>query len=143
MEKIRDAQHLDETPKPCEMFDFIGGTSTGGIIAIMLGRLGMSVDECIRAYDRVGEAAFTPKSGLRLASPKGAFSAKALEAAIKEVVKSNCVEPTCAEKRTQGQSTTSTCPHSELQFREKTCTKTYANIFYSFHLFLFLIIRLI
>lgn len=24
---------------PCEVFDMIGGTSTGGIIAIMLGRL--------------------------------------------------------------------------------------------------------
>ena len=26
-------------PKPCEVFDFIAGTSTGGLIAIMLGRL--------------------------------------------------------------------------------------------------------
>jgi Patatin-like phospholipase len=26
---------------PCEHFDLIGGTSTGGLIAIMLGRLGM------------------------------------------------------------------------------------------------------
>ena len=27
--------------KPCEYFDLIGGTSTGGLIAIMLGILGM------------------------------------------------------------------------------------------------------
>jgi Patatin-like phospholipase len=26
---------------PCQLFDLIGGTSTGGLIAIMLGRLGM------------------------------------------------------------------------------------------------------
>ncbi|KAF7539794.1 hypothetical protein G7054_g1901 [Neopestalotiopsis clavispora] len=91
MEKMRKSQRLNETPRPCDMFDLIGGTSTGGIIAIMLGRLGMSVDECIRAYDRVGEAAFTPKSGFRFASPKGAFSATALEAAIKEVVRTNSI----------------------------------------------------
>lgn len=28
-----------EELRPCEVFDMIGGTSTGGIIAIMLGRL--------------------------------------------------------------------------------------------------------
>ncbi|TQV92190.1 protein kinase subdomain-containing protein [Cordyceps javanica] len=33
--------------KPCQVFDLIGGTSTGGLIAIMLGRLEMDVDECI------------------------------------------------------------------------------------------------
>lgn len=26
-------------PKPCEVFDVIAGTSTGGLLAIMLGRL--------------------------------------------------------------------------------------------------------
>lgn len=30
MEKIRDAQNLDHVPRPCEQFDLIGGTSTGG-----------------------------------------------------------------------------------------------------------------
>ena len=28
--------------KPCESFDLIGGTGTGGLIAIMLGSLGMA-----------------------------------------------------------------------------------------------------
>lgn len=36
--------------KPCEVFDMIGGTSTGGYIAIMLGRLRMTVDDCIQKY---------------------------------------------------------------------------------------------
>ena len=41
MENVGHAKGLSETPKPSEYFDLIGGTSTGGLIAIMLGLLGM------------------------------------------------------------------------------------------------------
>ncbi|KAF2197771.1 FabD/lysophospholipase-like protein, partial [Delitschia confertaspora ATCC 74209] len=47
--------------KPCEVFDLIGGTSTGGLIAIMLGRLEMDVDQCITAYSSLAEAVFGKK----------------------------------------------------------------------------------
>jgi len=30
MERIREVHRLDYTPRPCEYFDLIGGTSTGG-----------------------------------------------------------------------------------------------------------------
>jgi hypothetical protein len=36
------------TPK--DIFSLVAGTSTGGLIAIMLGRFGMSVDDCIVQY---------------------------------------------------------------------------------------------
>lgn len=29
----------ENPPKPCDVFDLIAGTSTGGLLAIMLGRL--------------------------------------------------------------------------------------------------------
>ena len=45
-------------PKPCDYFDMIGGTSTGGLIAIMLGRLQMTVDECIAAYTSLSDRVF-------------------------------------------------------------------------------------
>ncbi|KAJ1329894.1 cGAMP-activated phospholipase [Microdochium nivale] len=125
MAKIREAEQLDHVPRPCDRFDLIGGTSTGGIIAIMLGRLGMTVDECIRAYKNLAQHAFTMKRTTLLpASPAGAFSAKALEAAIKRTVREFCVEPECLGRRRQGQSTTETCPHGEALFRSTSCTKT-------------------
>jgi len=41
MEDIEQRTGSSQTPRPCEYFDLIGGTSTGGLIAIMLGLLGM------------------------------------------------------------------------------------------------------
>jgi patatin-like phospholipase/acyl hydrolase len=37
-------------PKPCEYFDFIGGITTGGLMAIMLDRLQLDIDECFDEY---------------------------------------------------------------------------------------------
>jgi patatin-like phospholipase/acyl hydrolase len=50
-----------QPPKPCEYFDLIGGTSTGGLIAIMLGRLKMDVEDCIAAYLQISRDVFQPK----------------------------------------------------------------------------------
>lgn len=49
---------LANPPRPCDVFDLIAGTSTGGLIAVMLGRLHMSVDECITAYELFGKEVF-------------------------------------------------------------------------------------
>ncbi|KAI1165515.1 acyl transferase/acyl hydrolase/lysophospholipase [Nemania serpens] len=125
MESIRDSEGLGSTPRPCEYFDLIGGTSTGGIIAIMLGRLRMTVDECIRAYDKLGQTAFTPKrTTIFPAAPSGAYSAQALERAVKQTVREFCVEAPCIHKRNRGDSTVDSCPHENLKFRDPSCTKT-------------------
>ncbi|KAK2879471.1 hypothetical protein FQN49_000855 [Arthroderma sp. PD_2] len=125
MQKIGDSKCPGRVPRPCEHFDLIGGTGTGGIIAIMLGRLGMTVDQCIRAYKRVAQQAFTPKwSSFLPVRASGVFSAKALEAAIKKMVREYCVEAECVARRGQGHSTIETCQHSDMAFQDKKCTKT-------------------
>jgi patatin-like phospholipase/acyl hydrolase len=52
---------LSLEPKPCDIFDLIIGTSTGGLIAIMLGRLELTIDECIEEYETTGKAVFSRK----------------------------------------------------------------------------------
>ncbi|KAF8853923.1 FabD/lysophospholipase-like protein, partial [Acephala macrosclerotiorum] len=50
---------MSECFLPCHYFDYIGGTSTGGLNAIMLGRLRMSVEECLDQYPRMAENVFS------------------------------------------------------------------------------------
>ncbi|KAJ3516977.1 hypothetical protein NLJ89_g797 [Agrocybe chaxingu] len=86
----------DPNAKPHEYFDMMAGTSTGGLIAIMLGRLKMSVDECIEAYEKLASKIFNAgiMSQAGSASASGArYSATVLEEAIKEVVKTYAHDP--------------------------------------------------
>ncbi|KAF4551494.1 Hypothetical protein D9617_13g099940 [Elsinoe fawcettii] len=46
---LKEAMYYLGDSKPCEYFDMIGGFGTGALIAIMLGRLRMTVDACINA----------------------------------------------------------------------------------------------
>ncbi|EKM76834.1 hypothetical protein AGABI1DRAFT_86896 [Agaricus bisporus var. burnettii JB137-S8] len=73
---------LSVLPKPCDYFDLIGGTSTGGIIALMLGRLRMDVDTAINSYNDLVKQVF---SVMKLWGD-GKFKATTLEAAMKSVV---------------------------------------------------------
>ncbi len=83
----------------------------------------MSASEPIR---RLPSRPSPPKRTSILPSPPtGAFSAKALEAAMKQIIREFCVELQCVARRSQGHSTARTCPHSEIAFRYGSCTKTY------------------
>ncbi|KAL8680671.1 MAG: hypothetical protein Q9186_003156 [Xanthomendoza sp. 1 TL-2023] len=59
-------KELQDTYRPCHYFDYIAGSSTGGLIAIMLGRLRMTVDQCLDAYKSLSAKVFEkPSSRLK------------------------------------------------------------------------------
>jgi hypothetical protein len=49
-----------------KFFDLIGGTSTGGIIALALGARGLTVDEGLEMYRKLGSRAFVPRAGANI-----------------------------------------------------------------------------
>ena len=94
----------DASARPCELFDLIGGTSTGGwvfrfrnsvssltirsLIAIMLGRLGMDVQDCIDAYVLMSEVIFDeqPVSDERSNTIRNRYDGGKLKSAIEEIL---------------------------------------------------------
>ncbi|KAE9373818.1 FabD/lysophospholipase-like protein [Stipitochalara longipes BDJ] len=85
---------------PWKEFDMIGGTSTVRILcdllAIMLGRLRMSIDECEEVYVELPQKIFVLQcskanivgQGRDFVNARGKFSSEALQAGIKDVIKS-------------------------------------------------------
>lgn len=47
--------------QPQDVFQLVAGTSTGGLIALMLGKMGMSVEECIGQYEMLSKTIFGKK----------------------------------------------------------------------------------
>src|SRR5882724_12660636 len=100
MERIGFREGREEIPLPCDYFDLIGGTSTGGLvvyrefqppvylspsslIALMLGRLGMSVEQSITHYGTLAGDVFSDEQ----TCGDGKFKASKLERVIKDIVK--------------------------------------------------------
>ena len=71
---------------PCHYFTYAAGTSTGGLISIMLSRFRMTVDECILEYKRLGERIFGhPRYLATGAVLWHKFDFRVLEAVIQDV----------------------------------------------------------
>ncbi|KAK0457615.1 acyl transferase/acyl hydrolase/lysophospholipase [Armillaria novae-zelandiae] len=90
MKRIKMKKHLTEVPKPCEYFHLIGGSGTGGLNAIMLGRLKMSTEDALHNYKKLASAVFSPGNH-KLFYKDGKFKANTLEVEIKEIVKNSHV----------------------------------------------------
>ncbi|KAJ5668867.1 hypothetical protein N7462_009937 [Penicillium macrosclerotiorum] len=82
----------DQIPKPCDHFDLIAGTGTGGLIAIMLGRLRLDLETCKEVYVRMTRKVFeTDKTIAGIPYRSTLFKASKLEEAIKECVREHTV----------------------------------------------------
>lgn len=78
----------DADPRPCDYFDLIAGSGTGGLIAIMLGRLRMSIVDCMRVYVDMTRRVFeTDKTIAGIPYRSTLFKASKLEDAIRECVR--------------------------------------------------------
>lgn len=80
----------EEELLPCHYFDFMYGTSTGGLIATILGRLRMTVSEGLDLYRGVGEDLFGKRrSNVPLMTK---YHHEPLEKAVQDIVASRCHE---------------------------------------------------
>jgi patatin-like phospholipase/acyl hydrolase len=89
LKRLMEQINPDDPPKPCEYFDMIGGTSTGGLIAIMLGRMRLGIDECIQAYGELATEIFIKVHhfGVNLkGESQGRFNHEALEKGVKRLL---------------------------------------------------------
>ncbi|GAW26584.1 putative patatin-like phospholipase [Rosellinia necatrix] len=86
------APRRDQIPKPCDHFDLIVGTGTGGLIAIMLGRLRLDIEQCKELYVEMTRMVFeTDKTIAGIPYRSTLFKASMLEHAIKEAVRMHTV----------------------------------------------------
>jgi predicted acylesterase/phospholipase RssA/pimeloyl-ACP methyl ester carboxylesterase len=100
MDETRKLEGDSSTRKrPCDYFDLIGGTRTGGLLAIMLGRLEMDTRACISAYKALAKKIFwrSPLTDMLQPLPAMAgvllntslYSGNVLADSVKQTVKDN------------------------------------------------------
>jgi hypothetical protein len=85
-----DRVGAEEDLLPCHYFDFMYGTSTGGLISIILGRLRMSVTEGLELYRKVGDDLFGRRRSRIPLMTK--YYHEPLEKAVRDVVSKRCSE---------------------------------------------------
>ncbi|OQN99842.1 hypothetical protein B0A48_14612 [Cryoendolithus antarcticus] len=86
------APRRNEIPRPADYFDLIVGTGTGGLIAIMLGRLRLDIDTCKDVYVRMTRRVFESDKTIGGIPYKSTlFKASKLEEAIRDCVREHTV----------------------------------------------------
>jgi hypothetical protein len=76
--------------EPHDVFDLVGGTSTGGLISIMLGKLGMTLEECIEAYYNISQTIFGKKhfrGRITKGLARSTYSGRRLRECVRDLLK--------------------------------------------------------
>lgn len=81
-----DATGQDSAVEPHEVFEFVGGTSTGGLIALMLGKLNMNLNQCIETYRGLSQKIFQ-KQHIRARITRGLAPARYSGTRLRECVR--------------------------------------------------------
>jgi len=79
---------IEDELLPCHYFDYMYGTSTGGLISVMLARLRMTVPQCLDVYRRVGQELFGHRRNILPLATK--YHHKPLERAVQDIVSQYC-----------------------------------------------------
>ncbi|KAL9017793.1 MAG: hypothetical protein Q9185_004882 [Variospora sp. 1 TL-2023] len=85
MRRVQHDKGLIDLPRPCEYFHLIGGTSTGGLIALLLGRLQMTTQDALRTYNKLAGSVFC-KANRKSSLKDGSFKATTLEKEVQVLV---------------------------------------------------------
>ncbi|KAG6875306.1 hypothetical protein C0992_004368, partial [Termitomyces sp. T32_za158] len=86
MHRLMYMEKTQSLPKPCDYFDIIGGAGTGGVIALMLGRLHMPIDLAIHHYVLFCQKVFSDVKKWGIGPEK--FKANVFESAMKDILQS-------------------------------------------------------
>lgn len=90
-DSIRTLSHssdLHSNLLPHHIFDLVAGTSTGGLISLMLGKLGMNVNDCIEEYRNFSKAIFKRKQLLAIGGfARSKYSGSRLEGCVRDLVR--------------------------------------------------------
>ncbi|EPS36125.1 hypothetical protein H072_10511 [Dactylellina haptotyla CBS 200.50] len=93
---------MHEIPLPCDHFDLIAGVGTGGLIALMLGRLRMDIETCKEQWVKMTKRVFeTDKTIAGIPYKATFFKASRLESVIKEITKEHTIGEEDEVKRQQ------------------------------------------
>ncbi|KAG6859395.1 hypothetical protein C0995_009014 [Termitomyces sp. Mi166 len=84
MFRLMRLENSEYMPKPCDYFDIIGGVGTGGVIALMLGRLQMPIDLAIEKYVNFSQDIYSGVKKCR----KEKFKASTFEFGMRGILKS-------------------------------------------------------